>query len=127
MKSFLPILLLAVLSLTACNGHTRFDDVTVKIQNEQPTFYQGKSKFTGQLWTSDDKISYEVSDGQIKKTIFYHKNGKVAGYSSPDGKNEYFDEEGKPIDQNKFAEKYLDYYSDSLLEFFQKVIQPNTK
>ena len=111
--------IVALLLMAGCTDTATPGDIKLVIQNDEPVIIKGSDKFTGELWTSDRRICDEVKDGKIVKCTFFYKNGSVAAVSrQPDGTDmEFFDENGKPMGEESFNEKYMPDFMKSLQEF----------
>lgn len=105
--------------LLSCTDTATPGQVKLVIQNGEPIITKGNRKFTGELWTSDHRICDEVKDGKIVKCTIYHKNGNVASVSQKSDKAEleFFDENGTPMGEDSFIEKYMPDFMESIEEF----------
>lgn len=123
MKKFLLFAILAVFTLSACQKTTHFEDLTMKMENNQLVLYKDGKKFSGEVWSTDKRVCDKVTDGKIDECIFYHKNGEVAGKTA-DGKSDFYDEDGRHMSEIEFGQKYLNDFDSALSEFSKITLQP---
>lgn len=79
----------------------------IEVDSTTGSIYMNDSAFSGTAWSDDEKsVSIEANAGELTKVVYYHDNGKPAMVTEPEGGVCFFSEEGRPMQDRAFFEKY---------------------